>query len=191
MARGPLLRIVGGLMEASNDTSTQPYMTINQWGIQTPLRHVIGGCYCFTTIYGNSSYGRLSIYLSEDGEDMVVGGKIWANNDTQSNSPVEQSSWGYTGANTKLIKSAFSCYGYSTTYQHGYLNCDLYMAANPSGPYPIGGRYYSTNDTSSAPNLTDTFWGFSDGNENELLGGYNWSAAYQKGYGHATIVLSP
>ncbi|MPV71618.1 hypothetical protein [Burkholderia sp. BE17] len=189
LAKRPLLRIVGGLMEASNSKSTAPFVTISSWGVQTPLHHHIGGVYCYTKAYG-SSYGRLSIYLSQDESlDMVVGGKMWANNDSSSNTPVEEFSWGYTGPDASVIKSAFSGYGWSSTYKHGYVSCDLYMLTNPSGAGPIGGRYYSTNNTSTATKVTETFWGLSDGNEVGLFNGYNYSAAYKEGYGYATIVL--
>jgi hypothetical protein len=188
MAHGPLFRIVGGMMEASNNTQSEPFLTIKKWGVQTPLTRVVGGSYCWTKQYGDSSYSRLSLYLDSTNQyDMVVGGKILANNNESSNQWVEQSSWGNTGSGTTLIEKAFEGYGWSRAYQQGYVRCDLYTASAPSGPYPTGGRYISNvNDQSAAP-VTESFWGFSDGTENEMFGAYNWSSRYQKGYGRVTV----
>lgn len=185
--KGPLFRIVGGMMEASNDRSSSNYETIGKFGVQTPLQIILGGTYCFTERYGSNSYSRLSLYLDQDNRKMVVGGKMLANNNNSSQPWVEQSSWGYTGAGTERIEGAFSGYGWSPVYQQGYLRCDLYMAQNPTGAYPVGGRYVASNDTGAATPVTGTFWGFSEGKENVLFGGYAWSDTYQKGSGQITV----
>jgi hypothetical protein len=51
----------------------------------------------------------------------------------------------------------------------------------------VGGRYISNNDSGSATPVTETFWGFSDGTENALFGGYNFSSNYQNGFGQITV----
>jgi hypothetical protein len=186
--KGPLLRIVGGKMEASNDVSSASWTTLTEWGVATPLREILGGTKCYSQMYGDKSFSRLSFYLSQDDRyDMVVGGKIMANNTQSSNTWVEQSSWGYTGAGTTTTVSAFHGFGWSPTYQRGYIRSDLYMAKNPSGPYPVGGRYMSNNEQSSANAVTQTFWGFSDGTENVLFAAFNWSTTYKDGYGYITV----
>jgi hypothetical protein len=185
--KGPLFRIVGGKMEASNDRSSANYTTLKEWGVATPLRQILGGTRCYSEMYGATSYSRLSFYLSQDDQyDMVVGGKILANNGNSSQPWVEQSSWGNTAGASK-IEGAFAGYGWSPVYQQGYVRCDLYMARNTSGPYPVGGRYISNNGSASATPVTETFWGFSDGTENAVLSAYNWSTTYQGGNGQITI----
>jgi hypothetical protein len=122
---------------------------------------------------------------------MLVGGVIWANNNTSTGTPMRQSSWGDTGPETTVIKSAFVGYGWSPEYnEKSYLSRDLYMRKKSLSSYPIGGRYYSSNSKSDAAKVTESFWGFSDGVEVGLFGGYNQSDPYKSGYGYATIVLS-